>query len=124
MSADVDNIAKQFADHFYSTFDTASVGLEPLYREASMLTWDGSPSLGSVEIMKVLPAAFKGGVTHQVDAIDAQPASQNAAAILVQVTGSFTNAGTARKFTEAFQLLPDGSSYYIHNHIRRTAEAS
>ncbi len=77
--ADINAIAKQFTDFYYSTFDTNRAALQSLYvrphtrpyiprdltypwsvwqRDVSMLSWEGSPLLGAANITEKLTVSF------------------------------------------------------------------
>ena len=76
--ADINTVAKQFTDFYYSTFDTNRASLQSLYvgvcrrcllvmrihlrrllqREASMLSWEGQPFQGVVNITEKLSVSL------------------------------------------------------------------
>ncbi|KAG6850422.1 Nuclear transport factor 2 [Arthromyces matolae] len=119
--ADINAIAKQFTDFYYNTFDTNRADLAPLYRDTSMLTWEGSPIQGASGIVEKLSSLPFSKVVHKVVTLDAQPSSPSIASLIVSVTGLLmVDAGeNALQFSQIFQLIPDGSSYYVYNDIFR-----
>ncbi|KAL7241011.1 hypothetical protein ACSBR2_006602 [Camellia fascicularis] len=51
---DPDTVAKDFVEHYYSTFDANRAGLANLYQESSMLTFEGQKIQGSQTIVAKL----------------------------------------------------------------------
>ncbi|KAG5335948.1 hypothetical protein E4T56_gene16730 [Termitomyces sp. T112] len=119
--SDINNIAKQFTDFYYSTFDSDRSSLSSLYRPESMLTWEGTPIAGSTAIAEKLTSLPFSKVQHKVTTLDAQPSSPTVASLIVSVTGLLVvdDSTNALQFSQIFQLIPDGSSYYVYNDIFR-----
>ncbi|KAF9448914.1 nuclear transport factor 2 [Macrolepiota fuliginosa MF-IS2] len=119
--ADINAIAKQFTDFYYQTFDTNRAGLQNLYRESSMLTWEGAPIQSAAAITEKLTSLPFEKVQHKVTTLDAQPSNPAVASILVIVTGLLVvdDSPSPLQFSQAFQLIPEGSSYYVLNDIFR-----
>ncbi|KAJ3500763.1 hypothetical protein NLJ89_g9645 [Agrocybe chaxingu] len=119
--ADINAIAKQFVDFYYSTFDSNRAGLAPLYRDHSMLTFEGTPTQGVASIKEKLEGLPFSKVQHKVTTLDAQPSSPNVASLIVSVTGLLLvdDSENPLNFSQVFQLIPDGSSYYVFNDIFR-----
>ncbi|KAK3690781.1 Nuclear transport factor 2 [Vermiconidia calcicola] len=119
--ADFENIAKQFVEYYYKTFDTDRTQLQPLYRDESMLTFEASPCQGAMAIVDKLKNLPFQKVEHQVATIDAQP-SNPSGGIVVIVSGALLVEEERRpmSYTQTFQLLPDGAnSYFIFNDVFR-----
>ncbi|KAF9653855.1 nuclear transport factor 2 [Thelephora ganbajun] len=118
--ADINTIAQQFTDFYYSTFDSNRASLVSLYRNHSMLTWEGSPILGAKLITEKLTSLPFEKVAHKITTLDAQPSSQGGS-ILVSVTGLLVvdDSPNPLQFSQVFNLTPDGSSYYVFNDIFR-----
>ncbi|KAI8999054.1 nuclear transport factor 2 [Trametes punicea] len=118
---DINTIAKQFTDFYYTTFDTNRAGLHSLYRDVSMLTWEGTPILGATAIAEKLTSLPFEKVQHKVTTLDAQPSSPSIASLIVSVTGLLVvdDSTNPLQFSQVFQLIPDGSSYYVYNDIFR-----
>ncbi|KAJ2936657.1 hypothetical protein H1R20_g436, partial [Candolleomyces eurysporus] len=138
--ADINAIGKQFSDFYYNTFDTNRGGLDPLYvrltilnlkdrdtdnprsikRDTSMLTFEGTPILGKAAIIEKLVGLPFQKVQHKVTTIDAQPSSNDGKFIL-SITGLLLvdDSPNPLQFTQIFQLVPDGASYYVYNDIFR-----
>ncbi|KAI0747602.1 nuclear transport factor 2 [Daedaleopsis nitida] len=119
--ADINAIAKQFTDFYYTTFDTNRVGLQSLYRDVSMLSWEGTPILGASAISEKLTSLPFEKVQHQVTTLDAQPSSPSVASLIVSVTGMLLIDDNVHplQFSQIFHLIPDGGSYYVYNDIFR-----
>ncbi|KAJ7650577.1 nuclear transport factor 2 [Roridomyces roridus] len=119
--ADIDTIAKQFIDFYYATFDENRANLSALYRDTSMLTWEGTQIAGSAAIVEKLVNLPFQKVQHKVTTKDAQPSSGSVASLLVSVTGLLLVDDNTNplQFSQVFQLIPDGTSYYVFNDIFR-----
>ncbi|TPX31356.1 hypothetical protein SmJEL517_g05288 [Synchytrium microbalum] len=118
--AQINDVAKQFVDYYYSTFDRNRAELAPLYKANSMLSFEGAQIQGSQAIVeKLVGLAFK-RVAHKVISLDAQP-SASPSSLLVAVTGQLLVDEEAHpmQFSQTFQLLMDGGSYYVFNDIFR-----
>jgi len=119
--ADFNSIAKQFTEFYYNTFDTNRANLASLYRDSSMLSFEGSPYQGTTGIIEKLIGLPFQKVVHKVTTIDAQPSSQTVASILVSVSGMLVvdDSENPLQFSQTFQLMPDNGSYYVYNDIFR-----
>ncbi|CAL1703464.1 unnamed protein product [Somion occarium] len=119
--ADIQAIAKQFTDFYYTTFDTNRQGLQSLYRDHSMMTWEGSPIQGAAAIVEKITSLPFTKVQHKVTTLDAQPSSPTIPSLIVSVTGLLVidDSENPLQFSQIFQLIPDGSSYYVYNDIFR-----
>ncbi|KAI9462515.1 hypothetical protein F5148DRAFT_1213276 [Russula earlei] len=119
--ADINAVARQFTDVYYQTFDSNRAGLAFLYRESSMLTFEGSPVQGVAAIIEKLTSLPFQKVQHKVTTSDAQPSSPTVASLIVNVTGLLVvdDSPNALQFSQVFHLIPDGGSYYVLNDIFR-----
>jgi len=119
--ADINAIAKQFVDFYYQTFAADRKNLKALYRDDSMLTFEGSPIQGTVAILEKLESLPFQKVQHKVTTLDAQPSSPTAANVLVSVTGVLLvdDSENPLNFSQVFQLIPEGNTYYVYNDIFR-----
>jgi hypothetical protein len=119
--ADINTIAKQFTDYYYTTFDSNRTGLQGLYRDSSMMTWEGSQLQGAGNIAEKLTSLPFAKVQHKVVTLDAQPSSPTVASLVVSVTGLLVvdDSPNPLQFSQVFQLIPDGGSYYVFNDIFR-----
>jgi len=119
--ADINAVAKQFTDFYYTTFDSTRASLQSLYRDQSMLSFEGSQILGAVAITEKLTGLPFEKVQHKVTTLDAQPSSPSAASLIVSVTGMLAvdDSPNPLQFSQVFHLIPDGASYYVYNDIFR-----
>jgi len=119
--ADINAVAKQFTEFYYTTFDSNRAGLQALYRDHSMLSWEGQPIQGAASISEKLTTLPFEKVQHKVTTLDAQPSSPTIASLIVSVTGLLVvdDSPNPLQFSQVFQLIPDGGSYYILNDIFR-----
>ncbi|KAE8349718.1 hypothetical protein BDV28DRAFT_140626 [Aspergillus coremiiformis] len=119
--ADFQNIAQQFVQFYYQTFDQNRETLAGLYRDQSMLTFETASVQGVAGIIEKLTSLPFQKVAHQVGTLDAQPSNQQGG-ILVMVTGALLvdEEQKPMNYTQSFQLMPDGQgSYFVFNDIFR-----
>ncbi|EMD34408.1 hypothetical protein CERSUDRAFT_86529 [Gelatoporia subvermispora B] len=118
--ADINAVATQFTDFYYTSFDRDRSSLEPLYRPESMLTFEGTQLLGTANILEKLKSLPFQNVQHKVTTLDAQP-STNPGAIIVSVTGLLLVDGGENplQFSQVFQLVPSDGTYFVFNDIFR-----
>ncbi|EGF78384.1 hypothetical protein BATDEDRAFT_90859 [Batrachochytrium dendrobatidis JAM81] len=118
--ADINTIAKSFVDFYYATFDRNRAELTPLYKDHSMLSFEGQQFLGPAIVKKLAELPFQ-KVNHQVVTVDAQPSNPAPGPLLVTVTGRLLvdDEQNPQHFSQTFQLVPEGSSYYVFNDIFR-----
>ncbi|KAI5480932.1 hypothetical protein MNV49_006742 [Pseudohyphozyma bogoriensis] len=119
--ADINAIAKQFTDYYYTTFDANRSGLAPLYRDHSMLSFESQQLQGTAAIVEKLTSLPFTTVQHRVSTLDAQPSATDKASIIVLVTGQLITGDEANalSFSQTFQLIPEGGGYYVYNDIFR-----
>ena len=60
-------------------------------------------------------------IYHEHNSIDAQPSNPQTGPILVTVTGRLLvdDEQNPQQFSQTFQLVPEGSSYFVFNDIFR-----
>ncbi|KAH9978498.1 hypothetical protein BJV74DRAFT_946916 [Russula compacta] len=119
--ADINSVAQQFTNFYYRAFDENRATLQPLYRESSMLTFEGTPIQGVRGIIEKLTSLPFQKVQHKVTTLDAQPSSPNIASLIVSVTGLLVvdDSPNPLQFSQVFHLIPEGGSYYVLNDIFR-----
>jgi len=119
--AEFAGIAKQFTDYYYATFSSDRKGLKALYREHSMLTFEGVPIQGFTSIAEKLESLPFTKVQHKITTLDAQPSSPSVASLLVSVTGLLLvdDSENPLNFSQVFHLIPENGSYYVFNDIFR-----
>ncbi|KAJ7349085.1 hypothetical protein DFH08DRAFT_135186 [Mycena albidolilacea] len=121
MAANIDAVATQFVEFYYKTFDSDRTQLTSLYRDGSMLTFEGAQIAGATSITdKLVNLPFQ-KVLHKVTTKDAQPSSSSVASLLVSVTGLLVvdDSPNPLQFSQIFHLMPEGGSYYVFNDIFR-----
>ncbi|KAL9024303.1 MAG: hypothetical protein Q9196_006615 [Gyalolechia fulgens] len=110
-------VAQQFTQFYYTTFDQNRSNLAALYRDQSMLTFESHWVQGTSGIVEKLVSLPFQKIKHQVATLDAQPSSEQGG-IIVMVTGALLVDEEERtmNYTQVFQLLPDGAgSYFVFN---------
>ncbi|KAF8556935.1 putative nuclear transport factor 2 [Imleria badia] len=117
---DPSNIAREFTKYYYTAFDSDRNQLAPLYRPGSMLTFERDQFLGVDAIVGKLTSLPFIKVRHNVSTIDAQP-SVSPGALIVSVTGYLLvdEESNPLSFSQVFQLVSEGPTYYVHNDIFR-----
>eukprot|EP00842_Homolaphlyctis_polyrhiza_P005253 jgi/Hompol1/5729/HPOL_004657-RA len=123
--SDINQIAKSFVDFYYSTFDRNRAELAPLYKPISMLTFEGQQHAGAAIVEKLVSLPFQ-RVQHQVATIDVQPSNPQAGSLLVTVTGRLLidEETNPTQFSQTFQLIAEGSSYFVFNGTATLQEPS
>jgi hypothetical protein len=119
MAGNFEDVAKQFIEFYYNTFDTDRKTLNGLYREQSMLTFESASVLGVSSIVEKLTSLPFEKVKHQVATLDAQPTMVDGG-IVILVTGQLLVDEEQRpmNYTQAFQLARDESGqYFVFNDI-------
>ncbi|WFD29829.1 Nuclear transport factor 2 [Malassezia sp. CBS 17886] len=113
----MDQVAQQFTEFYYTTFDSNRPQLAPLY---SMLTFEGTQIQGADAIVQKLVSLPFVKVQHKVETRDAQPTGDGQS-LTVLVTGMLlVDEGlNPLKFSQSFTLVPDAGSYYVFNDIFR-----
>ncbi|KAL2133716.1 hypothetical protein VTI74DRAFT_1842 [Chaetomium olivicolor] len=119
-NVDFQGIANQFVSHYYTTFDSDRKNLAGLYRENSMLTFEGAQSLGAKDITEKLVGLPFQKVQHVYSASDAQPTPNGG--IIILVTGHLKVDDEERPlgFSQAFQLCQDpAGGWFVFNDLFR-----
>ncbi|CAH7667381.1 nuclear transport factor 2 [Phakopsora pachyrhizi] len=114
-------IASQFVQFYYQQFDSDRSQLASLYRDQSMLSFEGGEFGGATNIVnKLRELPFK-KVAHQVQTLDAQPSTPGSNGLVVLVTGTLIvdDEATPLKFSQSFHLVKDGSTFFVLNDLFR-----
>ncbi|CEH16026.1 nuclear transport factor 2 [Ceraceosorus bombacis] len=116
----MDQIAQQFTDFYYQTFDSDRSALANLYRANSMLTFEGAQVSGAQPIVEKLSGLPFQRVQHKVETRDAQPTGDGNA-LVVMVTGALQvdDSPQPMRFSQVFTLNPENGSYYVFNDLFR-----
>ncbi|KAI9499543.1 hypothetical protein BDB00DRAFT_752822 [Zychaea mexicana] len=119
--SDFNQVAEAFVKFYYETFDSNREQLGPLYREHSMLTFEGQQFSGAGNIVQKLASLPFQKVAHRISTIDAQPSNPSVASLIVSVTGQLLvdEEQNPQMFSQSFNLVPEGNSYYVFNDIFR-----
>ncbi|GBB87203.1 hypothetical protein RclHR1_13640007 [Rhizophagus clarus] len=117
--ADLNTLANQFVQYYYNLFQTNRADLKPLYRDNSMLTFEGAQFQGVNAIIEKLTTLPFQQVAHRIATFDAQPSINNG--IIVMVTGELLidQETNAQRFSQTFQLIPDSGTYWVLNDVFR-----
>ncbi|TPX18069.1 uncharacterized protein E0L32_011839 [Thyridium curvatum] len=135
--AEYENVAKQFVEFYYNSFDSDRKTLAGLYvspaseapykerlvnmavqRDNSMLTFESASSLGATAIVEKLSGLPFQKVKHQVSTLDAQPTVEGG--VIILITGQLLVDEEQRpmNFSQTFQLMKDASGqYFVFNDI-------
>ncbi|KAJ2057474.1 Nuclear transport factor 2 [Coemansia aciculifera] len=118
--SNINDIAKQFVEYYYQCFDGDRSSLAPLYRDMSMMSWEGTQMQGAKNIVEKLVSLPFTRVVHKVTTIDAQPSLPNINAVVIAVTGQLLvdDETKPQQYTQLFQLVED-SGFFIYNDIFR-----
>ena len=119
MSAD--QIAEQFLNHYYSTFQTNRPGLATLYQQDSTMTFEGEIFTGQQAIAGKFQALPFQSILFQVVTKDIQMGiNQNCLLIFVNGTLRIDNEANNLKFSQMFQLVSSGgTNFYVRNDMFR-----
>jgi hypothetical protein len=104
MAGNFEDVAKQFIEFYYNTFDTDRKTLNGLYREQSMLTFESASVLGVSSIVEKLTSLPFEKVKHQVATLDAQPTMVDGG-IVILVTGQLLVCFVLKSVCKQFQIL-------------------
>ncbi|RDD47436.1 Nuclear transport factor 2 [Trichoplax sp. H2] len=113
-----ESIGKSFVQQYYNAFDVNRANLQMLYRDQSMLTFEGTPCQGPDSIVKKLMELTFKTIKHIITTTDVQPTEGG---VLVFVIGQLkTDDDPPMTFSEIFHLRQaDPSTYFIFNQIFR-----
>ncbi|KAH8556145.1 hypothetical protein BGW37DRAFT_471268 [Umbelopsis sp. PMI_123] len=117
----IQTVAEQFTKFYYETFDRNRAELQSLYRGESMLTFEGVQTQGVNGIVEKLVSLPFQKVAHRISTVDAQPSNPSGQSIVVTVTGQLLidDETNPQMFTQTFNLIADGSSFWVYNDIFR-----
>lgn len=118
-------IGEAFVQHYYALFDSDRSRLSSLYREQSMLSFEGNRHMGGAAIVEKLASLPFRTVQHQVVTCDCQPVLPDSLnGVLVFVSGKLlVDDGTQPlQFAQVFHLMPDpgnAQSFWVYNDMFR-----
>ncbi|KAL2119758.1 hypothetical protein VTJ04DRAFT_6719 [Mycothermus thermophilus] len=116
--ADFNEIATQFVQHYYTTFDTDRAALAGLYRENSLLTFQSAQVAGAPGIAEKLTSLPFTKVVHRTSSVDAQPTANGG--IIILVTGQLLvdEEQNPLSFSQSFLLAQDpAGAWYVANDV-------
>ncbi|KAJ4005232.1 Nuclear transport factor 2 [Fusarium irregulare] len=119
MAQNFEEVAKQFVEFYYNTFDSDRNGLAALYRPSSMLTFESASVLGAQAITEKLASLPFQKVKHQVTTLDAQP-SNDQGGVIILITGALLvdEEQNPMNFSQTFQLhRDDQGQYFVYNDL-------
>ncbi|RBR15399.1 uncharacterized protein FIESC28_07334 [Fusarium coffeatum] len=119
MAQNFEEVAKQFVEFYYNTFDSDRNGLAALYRPNSMLTFESASVLGAQAITEKLASLPFQKVKHQVTTLDAQP-SNDQGGVIILITGALLvdEEQNPMNFSQTFQLhRDDQGQYFVYNDL-------
>eukprot|EP00995_Heteronema_vittatum_P009394 NODE_4718_length_557_cov_1639.039370_g2566_i1.p2 GENE.NODE_4718_length_557_cov_1639.039370_g2566_i1~~NODE_4718_length_557_cov_1639.039370_g2566_i1.p2 ORF type:complete len:135 (-),score=32.35 NODE_4718_length_557_cov_1639.039370_g2566_i1:125-529(-) len=118
LAMDFQTVGKQFATHYYQTFDSNRDGLGALYRDQSLMTFEGSQAQGTAQIMTKLKSLSFQKVQHDVKTIDCQPSPSGG--VIVLVSGMLkTDGDEPQFFSQSFHLVAEGTNFWLSNDVFR-----
>ncbi|CAK7206563.1 Nuclear transport factor 2 [Sporothrix eucalyptigena] len=112
-----EDVAKQFVEFYYNTFDSDRSQLTPLYRDNSMLTFETASVLGAAGIVEKLKGLPFQRIKHVVNVLDAQPTINDGVIVLVSGQLQVDEEERPMNFTQVFHLAKDGGNYFVYNDI-------
>lgn len=114
------DVMKPFVTTYYQLFDSDRSKLAVVYSAASTFSFEKTTKVGQKEILAYL--ATLPGTKHAIKTMDVQTVSgADKKVLLVFVTGDVTIEGSENplKFCQTFQMIHNGTTYYVHNDIFR-----
>eukprot|EP00668_Euglena_longa_P034237 GGOE01044005.1.p1 GENE.GGOE01044005.1~~GGOE01044005.1.p1 ORF type:complete len:121 (-),score=2.95 GGOE01044005.1:167-529(-) len=113
-----EQVGKMFCQHYYGMFDSNRASLVALYRDQSLMTFEGAQVQGAQKIIeKFVSLTFK-EVKHEVQTIDCQPSLTGG--ILVVVSGQLkTDTDAPHRFSQMFHLVKEGNNFWVSNDVFR-----
>ena len=86
-----------------------------------MLTFEGQQVMGTAAIVAKLTSLPFGTVKCEVESSDVQPSAPGSNGIIVVISGKLLTEGESHpmRFNHVFQLLPNGTAYFIQNEVFR-----
>lgn len=85
-NSNFEEVGRAFVLHYYNIFDTNRAGLQSLYQEMSMMTFEGEKIQGSQAIAQKLTSLPFQSVKHEIITVDSQPSASGG--VLVFVCGN------------------------------------
>ncbi|XP_054779268.1 nuclear transport factor 2B-like [Prosopis cineraria] len=121
MEEPAEMVGRAFVDHYYHLFDNDRASLSSLYRDTSLMTFEGQRICGVSEISSKLTQLPFDQCRHVISTIDSQPSAPAGGGVVVFVSGSLQLAGEEHhlRFSQMFHLIPAAECFYVQNDIFR-----
>lgn len=114
------DIAQQFLNTYYELMSQNRAGLLQLFNDHSCMTYEEDSFKGLKEIKDKLESIGGVVIKYEFDKFDIQPGVVDGTLLIVVIGGLKMDNDPPFKFTQTFQLAPNGKGgYYIHNDILR-----
>eukprot|EP01004_Peranema_trichophorum_P000583 NODE_10646_length_500_cov_85.198939_g9995_i0.p1 GENE.NODE_10646_length_500_cov_85.198939_g9995_i0~~NODE_10646_length_500_cov_85.198939_g9995_i0.p1 ORF type:complete len:121 (-),score=12.31 NODE_10646_length_500_cov_85.198939_g9995_i0:80-442(-) len=111
-------VGEAFVQHYYNTFDTNRAALVSLYRDQSLMTFEGTQVQGQQKIMEKFGSLTFQTVKHECQTIDCQPSITGG--VMVMVAGLLkTDNDPPHRFSQMFHLVAEGSNFWVSNDVFR-----
>ena len=109
-------IVTDFLNAFYKMMMEDRMSILPIYRNSSLLTYNGGNHAGVESIKKHLEGLSFKKISYNFDDYDAQPL--HGGGILIVVAGELCMDDSDRfKFNQTFVLMPEGETWFIQNDV-------
>jgi len=116
---DYKNLANEFCDYYYTTYDNSLSDLSDMYKYDSIFTYLGTDLKGFLKYKNRIEKFYEiTKFSHTINEIISQPLNKKT--ILITVTGTvrINNDTNDNKFHETITLQKDNDdNYHIHNTI-------
>ncbi|KAJ3125914.1 Nuclear transport factor 2 [Nowakowskiella sp. JEL0407] len=118
--ADPAAIAKAFTEYYYQAFQTNRAQLGGLYKDISMMTFEGTQVLGTEKIVQKLTSLPFQQMSVKILTTDFQPSNPSVPNAMI-VDPEPGKPPKPLFFCQTFQLIPDpaSGSFWIYNDIFR-----
>lgn len=115
---DAEAIGKHFVQQYYQMFDTNRQALASIYRDDSVMLFEGSPFQGATAIVQKLMSLSFQKVEHAITTIDSVLTIDSG--LLIMVVGQLkTDNDPIHTFSETFYLKQFGDSLFVMNSVFR-----
>lgn len=120
--ATIEQVANEFVDFYYNTFDTNREELVSLYSDDSMLTFEGAQIKGARHVVQKLVDLPFQQIRHERTSLDVQPCPGGGALVFVNGQLLTENEDHPLQFAQVFTLMPiDGQPgrFFVLNDMFR-----
>lgn len=120
--SNINEVGAAFVKHYYTLFDSDRSKLAPLYREGSMLSFEGEGFQGANNIVAKLTSLKFQRVNHNITTLDVQPSGANSLIIVVCGDLKVDDTPNPLKFSQTFHLIPTDPNmqdFWVHNDLFR-----